>query len=103
MTTQYTIDVTRKAVDLYGKDFQLDRLMEECSELIQAILHLKRGRGSSQKVIEEIADVYVTLESARHIFPSHFIDHEVVCKTSRLDQTIAAVLGTQGPLGTQKL
>jgi NTP pyrophosphatase (non-canonical NTP hydrolase) len=88
MITEYTIETTRRALQKNGEKYQLDILIEECAELIQAILHLRRNRVNAQKVIEEIADVQVALQSAIHIFGSHFIDHEIICKTSRLDQNL---------------
>jgi NTP pyrophosphatase (non-canonical NTP hydrolase) len=54
----------------YGKEFQIERIIEECSELITALLHYKREKCTDLDVIAEIADVYVTLESAREIFDS---------------------------------
>lgn len=43
-----------------------DYLVEECSELIQAIQHYKRNRNNAyQEVVNEIADVYVLLDCVK--------------------------------------
>ncbi|MGM9533715.1 MAG: hypothetical protein ACI3VR_00610 [Intestinibacter sp.] len=50
----------------YGLEKQLDQTVEECSELIQAIMKWKRGDDSDvlgliYDVAEEIADVWIML------------------------------------------
>lgn len=43
-----------------------DFLVEECSELIQAIQHYKRNRDNAyQEVVNEMADVYVLLDCVK--------------------------------------
>jgi len=48
-----------KALETWGLISQLDMLIEECSELILAIQHLRRANkgGGWDEVYEEIADV----------------------------------------------
>lgn len=56
----------RFIADHYGKEKQLDMLQEECAELIQAISKYKRN-GSTQKIIEEIADVKIMIEQIEYL------------------------------------
>lgn len=43
-----------------------DYLIEECAELTQAIIHLKRGRGGAMReLISEMAHVYTMIDSTR--------------------------------------
>lgn len=43
-----------------------DFLVEECSELIQAIQHYKRNRDNAyQEVVNEMADVYVLMDCVK--------------------------------------
>jgi NTP pyrophosphatase (non-canonical NTP hydrolase) len=51
--------VLRKAIELWGEEFQRDVLIEECSELIMAIVQCRRGRCTHREIVEELADVYV--------------------------------------------
>ena len=51
----------QEAHDIFGVDFQYDMTIEECSELIKAIQHYKRGLIDVDKVIKEMADVQVML------------------------------------------
>lgn len=48
-----------------GLQFCLDALQEECSELIQAISHLRRGRSGTDEVISEMADVMIMMDMVR--------------------------------------
>lgn len=52
------------AIRVYGEK-QLDMLVEECAELIQAIQKRKRGFNNVDNVAEEIADVEIMLEQCK--------------------------------------
>lgn len=49
------------AIDCYGIDAQIDQAIEECAELIQALLHVRRGRDAGENLAEELADVQLML------------------------------------------
>ena len=55
----------KEAIEVDGLQFALDALQEECSELISAISHLRRGRCDTTKVIEELADVIMMGDMVR--------------------------------------
>ena len=71
-------EILKKAVDVYGKEAQVDMCVEECSELIKALLKERRqGYGkveplkkqfALEHVREELADVQIMLEQMRVIF-----------------------------------
>lgn len=52
-----------KAIETWGGEMQLQVLMEEMAELVQALV--KRQRGSVHNIEEEIADVEIMLEQAK--------------------------------------
>ncbi len=56
------------AVRLWGGDAQLDMMIEECAELIQAVSHYRRGRADAVTVAREIADVRLMLDQAAFMF-----------------------------------
>lgn len=68
--------VLRLAVDTYGKDAQVDMMIEEMSELTKAICKLKRAQTEAaaikaiHSIIEEAADVQIMLDQMRIIFGS---------------------------------
>ncbi len=57
----------KKAIDTYGKDKQLDVVIEEMSELTKEICKFKRGQDNHQQIVEEIADVEIMLEQLKMI------------------------------------
>ena len=58
-------DVFKMAIAHYGATEQELVAIEECSELIQAITHKRRGR--KHNIAEEIADVEIMLEQLKII------------------------------------
>jgi hypothetical protein len=56
-------DLLFKARQLWSKESQIDMAIEECSELIQALQHYRRGRCEWHlNVAEELADVSLTID-----------------------------------------
>lgn len=56
------------ALRKYGITPQIDMLIEEMSELITKICHLKRNRIELNEVCEEFADVEIMIEQIKLIF-----------------------------------
>jgi NTP pyrophosphatase (non-canonical NTP hydrolase) len=61
-------NVVTKSVENYGADLQTTVCMEECSELIQAISKKKRGKGSRDNLIEEMADVMICMDILKQVY-----------------------------------
>ena len=59
--------LTRKALVQWGTDSQLNMVIEECAELIDAIQKYKRGRTKIDSVIEEGVDVELCIEQLKLI------------------------------------
>lgn len=81
-------EVAKEAVEYFGHETQINIAIEECSELIQALCHIRRSKCSREHVMKEIADVYLILESLKHIFDSEWIDLNLKIKTKRLEETL---------------
>ncbi len=77
-------EILRKALVLYGHDARILKTVEECSELIQAIMHHRSGRKSAASVIDEIADVTIMCEQMRLMFGSEDVDAVIAAKMRRL-------------------
>lgn len=60
-------EIYKAAIKRWGRLSQIEMIVEECSELIQAIQKQKRY-GNIENVIEEIADVEIMCEQARMLF-----------------------------------
>lgn len=59
------IEILTTAINVFGGIAQEEVAVEECSELIQAIIHKHRGR--EHNIAEEIADVEIMLEQLKII------------------------------------
>lgn len=70
------------AITKYGSDKQHDMVIEECSELIQAIC--KHKRGGEHNILEECADVFIMLKQIEMIWSAESIQHIVNIKIKRL-------------------
>lgn len=81
-----------KCIALWGYEAQLDMVIEECSELIQAISHLRRKRVGIREVASEIADVELMISQMRHIFKnqdiSKLIEEEKEKKIQRIKERL---------------
>lgn len=81
--------VAADALRLWGEAAQLDMMIEECAEFIQAVQHYKRGRVTAEAVASEIADVRLMMDQAAWMFgPDLCADlhrQKLVRLTARID------------------
>lgn len=75
-----------KTIYTYGVTNQLDKVVEECSELIQAIQKFKQNRMTN--VEEEIADVEIMCEQMRMMFNEELINSFKAQKLDRLEKRV---------------
>lgn len=71
-------DIFHKTVLKHGVEAQVDQAIEECAELIKALVKWRRHKGSDScffDVIEEMADVELMLEQMERIFQRIFELH----------------------------
>lgn len=52
----------------YGAEIEATVCTEECGELVQAICKMKRGKPNRDNLIEEIADVLISIELLKQIY-----------------------------------
>ena len=81
----YTI---QKSIKYYGDKNQLIVSLEELSELQKEICKKLRDNENEDKIIEEMADVYIVLEDIKQIFQikDKDIQREVNYKLNRLEE-----------------
>ncbi len=60
-------ELMQQALKEWGSDSQLDMVIEECAELIDAIQKWRRHRIDSIKVLEETVDVELCVEQLKII------------------------------------
>ena len=82
-------ELIQEALKQWGKETQLDMVIEECAELIQAIQKYRRGLGQAgtpmADVIEEGVDVELCLEQLKVITAEPVLwNHYRTLKLNRL-------------------
>jgi len=85
------IELYKKALKLWGYEFQLIMFAEEFSELFKELSKTLRGKGNGVKAIsEEFADVYIMLEQMEIAFNINkkSIRNMRAMKLGRLEETI---------------
>lgn len=61
-------EIVEKTIKHYGKEMQSVVVMEECSELIQAVSKELRQKSDKSHLAEEMADVYICLELLKQMY-----------------------------------
>lgn len=90
------IVVIKLAVEKFGPESQMDMSIEECSELINALCKLRRGRVGPIDVVTEIADVQIMCEQLAYMFGEKSVADERKRKIERLRKRIEAHDGNKG-------
>ena len=88
-------ELLMNAINEWGIEAQQLQLIEECSELITAILHYKRGKCTTADVVTEIADVMIMCWQMQIFFGCDDVDKEIEYKLRRLESRLG-----KSPLGT---
>ncbi len=80
-----------RAIEVYGKDMQLNVAIEELSELIKEICKHKRGVDNREAIIEEVVDCYIMLEQIEIIFEVTEFEYwrEKTKKLTRLEKRLS--------------
>lgn len=82
-------EILRKAVDLWGEEFQRLMVIEECAELISALCKQFRGRVTDSSVLEEAVDVQLMIQQLKFMLDDHEAWNEQMrFKVSRLESRI---------------
>lgn len=75
-------NLCRRAMEIYGFPAQAAMVVEECSELTNAICKFRRGRVGEDDIITEIADVMImcehhpTAHNPKNRIPTPYLDKE---------------------------
>jgi len=78
----------KEALAHWGRTGQMDMLVEECAELIQALQKFNHRHGGKENVIEELADVEIMCEQMRFIFDPIDINRIKDQKLERLERLL---------------
>lgn len=88
--TDKQIKTLINAIQTYGTNSQIDKAIEEMSELTKALLKHRQNNGSVSDIIEEVADVQIMILQLLLIFEATsamdvFIDYKINRLENRLN------------------
>lgn len=83
--------ICRKAIKTFGKEHQMQKAIEECSELIDALIKFGDARCTENDVITEIADVQVVTDQLAIIFGEDAVAEEKKFKLDRLERRMTNI------------
>lgn len=88
LNTDERAEIVIDAIQHYGKDNQLDKAIEEMSELTKAICDFKREETvqNTVNVIEETADVFIMMVQMMIMFGANEVDNLIEVKLVRLKE-----------------
>ncbi len=84
-------EIYQAAIDTFGEDHQIDRMIEEMSEVTHALLRQRRckhGVIEKDNVYEELADLEIVLEQMKIIFGYENVLPHKTYKLARLEYKI---------------
>lgn len=86
----FPYDILQRAQKIFGREYQMGIVVEECSELQKALLkNTNRKKDNLPEIIDETADVYIGL---LHVILSYDINGDVAKrvreKLTRLDERL---------------
>lgn len=88
MERQEAKELYAKALGQWGLPAQAMMVMEECSELINAMCKYGRGRANEDDIITEIADVMIMCEQMASYFGEVKVEIEKDRKLQRLKERL---------------
>lgn len=84
------INACKAAIERFHRDHQIQMVIEECSELITAILHRGRGKATESMVAGEAADCLIMSLQALLMFTANDDEAEAMLlhKLQRLEERL---------------
>ena len=86
-------DLLRRSMNVWGQPSQINMVVEECAELISSIQRYERGRTKPADVIDEVADVLITLGYLVEVFGEDAVKAQLARKWDRLRERVEAAEG----------
>ena len=87
-------DVLKRAITTYGKEEQMMMMVEEASELIQAINKVRRAKNDAEEIeamehlAEEVADCFIVLMQMKLMVCKKRVDEILNYKMNRLKRNL---------------
>lgn len=79
-------EIYQATLDRWGEQAQYDQAIEECAELITALMHYRRDKNDRREVIDELADVTLMLGQLTWMFGEDQVKEAVTIKLRKLEK-----------------
>lgn len=76
--------IYQRALRQYSPGGQINKTIEECTELSLALQHYRDGKATTEQVVDELADVFIMVTQMRLLFDG--VDERVSFKLNRLTE-----------------
>lgn len=79
------------AIETYGEQKQMDMVVEECAELINAVMKFRRDRCEVKDITTEMADVVIMIAQLARILNlnAYELEDEIARKMDRLKKRLS--------------
>ena len=88
LTDAERMKIVERVAKHYGFTPQLDMMIEECGEMIVAISKYKRKRVSTERLIEEFANIWIVLKQMGIFLDESSIANVIDYKLRRAERVI---------------
>ena len=88
LTDAERMEIVERVAKLNGFKTLLGMMIEECGEMIVAISHYKRQRVSTERLIEEFADIWIVLKQMGVFLDESSIVNVIDYKLRRVERVI---------------
>lgn len=78
----------KKVIESFGEESQRKKAIEECAELAAELAKEINGKGSVDKVIDEIADVLIMSQQLKLMYGKTKVDKRIRFKIARLKERV---------------
>ena len=82
-------ELYKKNIEVNGIPKEVDKCIEECAELTDALEKVRYGRASVDQVVTEIADVFIMCEQMAIIFGQDKVQAQLDFKRKRLEEGLS--------------
>lgn len=77
-----------KAIQTYGREHQISKAIEEMAELTNELAKSIDKRTTTERVIDEIADVRIMIGQLEYMYGAERVDNRYIEKVRRLERMI---------------
>ncbi len=88
--------ILKEAINVWGRDAQIQMIYEEVGEFLSVIGKYYRGRNTEEEVIDEIADCLIMFNQAALMFGETKVSDQINFKMDRLKSRLRKIKVTEG-------